>query len=190
MGQCRVGPCLQTNAHILSKQVICDHKVFKLQRYSPCQSKNSNFRGVEESNFNKQPNFASNFFSLSDLVIKLLNLLFSEVPHDISAQSDLSKELWVSISKGLKHLNTVLTKLLLAQFNNSREGGILASFRAIPISLQLHRFTLHNHCSLFNDIYQICCQAASRKACNQWGFCLVQSLTFAWPGAKQACFAE
>ena len=34
--------------------------------------------------------------------------MFLEVLHDISAKTDLSKEMWVSISNGLKHLNTVL----------------------------------------------------------------------------------
>ena len=32
--------------------------------------------------------------------------------HEKSAQTDCSKEMWVPISKGLKHLNTVLTCLL------------------------------------------------------------------------------
>ena len=41
------------------------------------------------------------------MVIKLTYLFF-KVFHEKSAQTDFSKEMWVSILKGLKHLNTVL----------------------------------------------------------------------------------
>ena len=45
---------------------------------------------------------------LNDLVLKLLNLFYFESLAEKSAQTGHSKEMWVSISKGLKHLFKVL----------------------------------------------------------------------------------
>ena len=45
--------------------------------------------------------------------------MFSEVLHDKSAQTKLLKEMWVLISKGLKHLNTVLGSCLPNNCNKS-----------------------------------------------------------------------
>ena len=72
------------------------------QRYSPCYSEKPNLRGEKEN-----PNFALNFF-LSHLVIKQLSLSVFKDFHEKSAQTDLSNEMWVLISKGLKHMNTVV----------------------------------------------------------------------------------
>ena len=47
-------------------------------------------------------------FFLSYLVIKKQTYQFLKHSHEKSAKTDLSKEMWVSILKGLKPLNTVL----------------------------------------------------------------------------------
>ena len=44
--------------------------------------------------------------------------------HEKSAQTDLSKDMWVSISKGLKHMNTVL-KYLWSDFTNTLLGCVI-----------------------------------------------------------------
>ena len=49
-------------------------------------------------------------FFLSDFVITKLNLLVLKVFYEKSAQSDVFKEVWVPILKGLKHPNNVLLK--------------------------------------------------------------------------------
>ena len=55
----------------------------------------------------KNPNFAPKNF-LSDLILRLLKLLVFKSLTWKSAQTDHFKEMWVLISKGLKHLNTVV----------------------------------------------------------------------------------
>ena len=83
----------QTNAHTFQKQVIIDRKVFKMQRYSPC-----------------------------DLVLNLLNLFIFEILDEKSALTDHSKEMWVLILKGLKHLNSVLLSLFVVCGISSRHA--------------------------------------------------------------------
>ena len=53
------------------------------------------------------PNFFSEWFGPKQ--IKALR--FQNGFHDNSAQTDCSKEMWIPILKGLKHLNTVLKKI-------------------------------------------------------------------------------
>ena len=97
------------------KQVIIDCKVFKIQRFSSITRRDSPNTPISEGSKKitstkiemlPQKNF------LSDVVLKLLSFLFSKVLHKKSAQTYHSKEIRVLISKGLKHLNTVLHCLL------------------------------------------------------------------------------
>ena len=85
-------------------------KVFKLQHYSSVTLHVSTKNPISEvkkkipSKIN--PNCASTFFSYT----------FFKVFHENSAQTDVSKVMWVSILKGLKHLNTVLNWSLRLRF--------------------------------------------------------------------------
>ena len=78
------------------------------QRYSPLNSKKPNFRGVKEADFNKNSNFVLTNFPESFGPTIIEPFFFFYLFHEKSAQTDFLKEMWVSISKGLKHMNTVL----------------------------------------------------------------------------------
>ena len=87
------------------------------------------------------------FFSWVIWSYKNWTYWFSKDFYEKSAQTDLSKEMWVSISKGLKHLNTVLYYTILHPTNVSKHstnlpviGGLM--FTALHCTA-LHYPTLH-----------------------------------------------
>ena len=61
-----------------------------------------------KSTFAKIQILARNFFPEWFGPKQIEAIRFRNEFHDKSAQTDCSKEIWVLISKGLKHLNTVL----------------------------------------------------------------------------------
>ena len=78
------------------------------QCYYLCMFEKPNFKGEIENNFHKNPNFQSKkipeWFGLNQTEA----IPFQNGFHDKSAQTVCSKDMWVPILKGLKHLNTVL----------------------------------------------------------------------------------
>ena len=101
--------CLNNECTHIKKGIFY-RKVFKLQHYSSVTLHVSTKNPISEvkkkipSKIN--PNCASTFFSYT----------FFKVFHENSAQTDVSKVMWVSILKGLKHLNTVLNWSLRLRF--------------------------------------------------------------------------
>ena len=96
----------------LKKQVILDRKVFKMQCYSsvtlhvspknPISAEKLKITSTKIQNL--PPNFFPEWFDPKQ--IKAIR--FENGFHEKSAQTDCSKEMWILILKGLKHLNPVL----------------------------------------------------------------------------------
>ena len=66
----------------------------------------------------KIPILPQNVF-LGDLFLKLLSLFIFKVLHEKSAQTDHFKEMWVSIWKGLKHVNTVIRTIAMKELGTA-----------------------------------------------------------------------
>ena len=100
------------------KQVIFDRKVFKMQRYSSVtlhvSPKNQISREklkITSTKFQISiPNFFPEWFGPKQIEA----IHFRNGFHDKFAQTDCSKEMWVPISKGLKHLNTVIIQCVVS----------------------------------------------------------------------------
>ena len=98
-----------TNTHLLKTSHFLPQF---LQIYSSTtlhlSPKKPNFRWVKEADFHKNQNLAlTNYWTF----------LFSKGFHEKSAETDFSKEMWVPISKGLKHLNTVINTVVNTNTN-------------------------------------------------------------------------
>ena len=89
------------------------------QRYSLCYFPNPNFRQIQENIFNKNPYFTSNFF-FEWFGHKTIEPIYFQKS---CMTNQLSKEMLVSISKGLKHLNNVLP----SYFSSNRPTGLIRS---------------------------------------------------------------
>ena len=67
---------------------------------------------------------------------QIIPQLFGHTTHEKSAQTDRSKEMWVSISKGLKHLNTVLNTHVGPSVNHMwdfLDAFCLSAERVLPL---------------------------------------------------------
>ena len=91
------------------------------QRYSQFKSKKPYFRGVKEADFHKNSNsvFKTISVGFGHTAIELICFLKDFMQK--SDKKDFIKELWVPISKGLKHLNIVLE---LEAKNAAKELGL------------------------------------------------------------------
>ena len=106
-----------SGADSVKTSIFC-RKVFQLQRDSSVTlhvRKKINFRGETDNNFHISQTFAPKNLSWVIWSYKYLTYWFLKDFHEKSAQTHLSKVMRVSISKGIKHLNTVLSRLVLWQ---------------------------------------------------------------------------
>ena len=89
-----------------------DGKVLKMQRYSSVtlhvSPKNPTSAGILKVTFSKIQIFPRNFCPEWFGPKEAEAIPFRNGFHDKSAQTDCSKEMWIPILKGLKHLNTVI----------------------------------------------------------------------------------
>ena len=104
----------------LSCVVILDRKVLKMQRYSSVtlniSPKNPISAGKKKITFSKIQILAQNFFPEWFGPKQIEAIRFPNEFHDNSAQTDCSKEMWIPILKGLKHLKTFIMSLFKLVF--------------------------------------------------------------------------
>ena len=74
--------------------------------------------------FSKIQIFPRNFFSEWFDPIQIEAIRFRDGFHDKSAQTDCSKDMWIPILKGLKHLNPVLYSVQLYTVCLQRPNGV------------------------------------------------------------------
>ena len=100
------------------------------QRYSPCQSKKPNFSGEIENNLTKIQILPQNFFPEWFGPKKIEAIRFGNGFREKSAQTDCSKEMWIPILKGLKHLKPVLQQYFAfsSQFSSTFQLFLVVFF--------------------------------------------------------------
>ena len=100
------------HVHVFLKVIIFNSNVFKLQRDSSATLNVSPKTPISTEigvfNFQKNPSFASKNLSWVNWSKRNWTCTFLKVFYEKWAQTDVSQEMCIPISKGLKHLTTVL----------------------------------------------------------------------------------